>query len=54
MEAIRRLYRDSKFDPIVWRMHQVLLRPEVTLGRLDRRVAEQELDLLQLAARGPA
>ena len=35
-------------------MHQILLRAKVTLGRLDGRVAQEQLNLLQLPSRSPA
>jgi hypothetical protein len=35
-------------------MHKVLLGSEVPLGRLHRRVAQEQLDLLKLAAGGAA
>jgi hypothetical protein len=35
-------------------MSQILLRAEVSLRRLDRRMAGQQLNLLKLAARSPA
>ncbi len=35
-------------------MHQILLRPEVSLGRLNRSVTEEQLNLLKLASGGPA
>jgi len=35
-------------------MAQILFAPEVALRRLDRCVAQQELDLLQLAPAGVA
>jgi hypothetical protein len=35
-------------------MDQILLGPEVSLGRLHRRMAQQQLDLLKLAAGGAA
>ena len=46
-----RLHRNSKFDRVVRRVNQVLSRPEITLHRLYRRVAEEHLDLFKLAAR---
>jgi hypothetical protein len=33
-------------------MNQILLRAEIPLRRLNRRVAQQQLDLLKLAATG--
>ena len=39
---------------IVHGMSQCLLRPQVPLGGLDRGMAEEKLDLLQLPARLPA
>jgi hypothetical protein len=35
-------------------MHQILLRAKVSLGRLHRRMAQQQLDLLQFPASRPA
>jgi hypothetical protein len=46
------LHRHPQLDPIVWRIDQILLRAEVSLRRLHRRMAQQQLDLLQFAA-GP-
>jgi hypothetical protein len=43
--------RDSQLNPIVRRVYQILLRPEVPFGRLNGGVAQQQLDLLQLATR---
>jgi hypothetical protein len=43
-----------QLDPIIRRVDQILLGAEVPLRRLDRRVPEQQLDLLQLPARCPA
>jgi hypothetical protein len=43
-----------QLNPVVRRVRQVLLRPEVPLDRLYRRVAQQQLNLLQFANRGPA
>ena len=48
------LNHDPQSDPIVGRMNQILFRAEIPLGRLDRRVAEQQLNLLWFAARGAA
>ena len=45
---------DPKADRVVRRVNQILLGPEVSLGRLNRRVAQQHLDLLKLAAGGAA
>ena len=45
------LSRYPQFDGVIWRMDQVLLRAQVPLGRLDRRVAQEQLDLVKLAAR---
>ena len=41
---------DPQFDPIVRRMHQVLFGSQIPLGRLNRRVSQQQLNLLKLAA----
>ena len=35
---------------IVHRDLDILLRPQIAFGRLDRRVAQQELDLLEVTA----
>ena len=35
-------------------MHQILLRPEVSLRCLNRSMTEQQLDVLQFSARCPA
>jgi hypothetical protein len=48
------LDRHSQLDPVVRRVHQILLRTEIPLSRLDRGVAQQHLNLLQLPARSPA
>ena len=40
--ARRGLYRNPQLYPIIRRMHQVLLRAQVPLGRLDARVAKQK------------
>jgi hypothetical protein len=48
------LNRHAQLDPVIGRIDQILLCTEVSLSRLDRRVAQEHLDLLQLAASGPA
>ena len=48
------LHHYSQLDPVVGRIHEILLRAEVSFGRLDRGMAEQQLDLLKLAARRSA
>ena len=50
VSANSRLRRDSQLDPIIRRVDQILLRTEVPLGRLNRGVAQQQLDLFQCAA----
>ncbi len=47
-------HRHSQFDPFVPRVHEVLRGSEVPLRRLDRRVADQQLDLLQFATSSSA
>lgn len=44
------LCHDSQFNRVVGRMHQVLLRSQVSLCRLHRSVAQQHLNLFKLAA----
>jgi hypothetical protein len=39
-----------ELDPIVRRVHQILLGSQVTLRGLNRRVAQQQLDLFKFAA----
>src|ERR1017187_7057624 len=51
-DPTRGLHRDPQLDPIVRRVSQILLGAEVPLGSLDRRVAQQQLDLLKLASGG--
>src|SRR5579863_8904497 len=46
--------RDSQLDTVVGRIHQILLGTEIPLGRLNRCMAQEQLDLLKLAACGPA
>jgi len=48
------LNRHTQLDRVVWRMHQVLLRAKLLLGRLNRCVTQQYLDLLRLATGGPS
>jgi hypothetical protein len=50
----RRLDRDSHFDRVVRGINQVLLRTKISLGRLHRSVAQQQLNLLKLTATGTA
>src|SRR5260370_41858745 len=42
-----RLYCHSQLDRIVWCVDQILLGSEIPLGRLDRRVPEEQLDLFK-------
>src|SRR5260370_30159953 len=44
----------AQLDRVVGRMNQILLRAKIALGRLYGGVAQQQLDLLKLAARGTA
>ena len=44
----------SKPQIIIHRHGDLLLRPEIALGRLDRRMPQKELDLLEIAAVLPA
>jgi hypothetical protein len=48
------LHRHAQLDPVVRRMNQILLGPEVSLGGLDGCVPEQQLNMLQLATRRAA
>jgi hypothetical protein len=41
-------------QPVVDGMHKSLTRSKITLGRLDRAMSEQELDLFQFASSGMA
>jgi hypothetical protein len=54
--AVSQHSRDASLqsEVIVHRDLNVLLRPEIAFGGLDRRVAEQEFDLLQIPAVLPA
>lgn len=42
----------SESDPVIRRVDQILLRAQIPLGRLHGRVAQKQLNLLKLAARG--
>jgi hypothetical protein len=46
--------RHPQLDPVIRRVNQILFGSQVPFGRLDGRVAKEQLDLLQLAAGGPA
>jgi hypothetical protein len=50
--SVEFLNRHSQLDPVVRRVHQILLGPEVPLCHLDRCVAQEQLNLFQLPA-GP-
>ena len=52
--APRPLDRQPQLDRIVWGMNQVLFRAEIAFRRLNRCVAEEQLDLLKLATAGTA
>ena len=54
LRNIIKLYGHSQFDRIIRRMNQILLRAKIPLRRLDRRMPEQQLDLLKLTAAGAA
>src|ERR1035437_9052493 len=45
------LHHHPQFDPVVRRVNQDLLCPEVPFRRLNGRVPEEQLDLLQFTAR---
>ena len=51
---IGELDRHLQLDSIVGCVHQILFRSEVTFGRLNRRMPEQQLDLFQFSAGRPA
>src|ERR1700693_443137 len=44
----------SQLDRVIWGMNQILLGSEIALSGLYRRVPEEQLDLLKLAAGRPA
>src|ERR1017187_9906981 len=46
------LHRDPQLDAVVRRVHQVLFCPEIPFRRLNGRVPEEQLNLLQFTARG--
>ena len=48
------LHRHFEFDPVNRRMHQILFGPEVPFSCLDKCMAEQHLNLFQLATSCPA
>ena len=45
---------DPQLDPVVRRVYQVLFCPKIPFRRLNGRVPEEQLNLLQFAARRPA
>src|ERR1039458_7410399 len=45
-----RLSQDSQLYPVIRCVNQILLRTQVPLGRLNRRVTQEQLDLLKLTA----
>src|SRR5215831_7063932 len=51
---VRRSDRDAQSDSIVGSVHEILLRPKVSLRSLYRNMPEKQLNLLQLATRCPA
>ena len=54
-DALRHsLCRHSQLDCIVRGVHKILLRAEIPFRRLNGSVAQQQLDLLKLAAAGAA
>jgi phage replication-related protein YjqB (UPF0714/DUF867 family) len=50
MPTSRGSFSGSKSEIVVHGDLDLLLRPQIPLGGLDREAAEQELDLLQIAA----
>src|SRR5262249_41614624 len=48
------LSKYSEPDRVIWSVHQILLGSQISLSGLNRRMAQEQLDLLRLAARGPA
>ena len=48
----RGLPRHPQLDPVIWSVNQILLRAQVPFGRLDRRMAQEQLNLLQLPTGG--
>jgi hypothetical protein len=54
IDALLAPLRHLQLDPIVRGVDQILFRPEVPLGRLHRRMAEEQLDLFKLPTSSPA
>src|ERR1019366_3372323 len=50
-KSLTPLDREPKLYPVIRCVHQILLRAQIPLGRLDRSVAQQQLDLLKFPAR---
>src|SRR6266849_1955948 len=48
--SVEFLNGQSQLDAVIRRMHQILPRSQISFGRLYRRVAQKQLDLLKLAA----
>ncbi len=53
-DPARGLHSHSQSDPVVRRVDEILFRTQVPLGRLNRSVAQEQLNLLQLAVGGAA
>ena len=49
-----RLYQYPQLDSVVRCVNEVLFGSQIPLGRLDRRVAQKQLNLLKLPAGGAA
>jgi hypothetical protein len=45
------VHLEAEFEGVIRGMNEVLLRAEISLGRLDRSVAEEQLNLLKFATR---
>ena len=48
------LNSDSQLDPIVWRVHEILLGTQIPFRRLNGSMPQQQLNLLKLATRRAA